>query len=267
MKRVKFTKTKIEELTHPTGTVPDKYFASNCSALCLFVHPKPSLKKSFYAHWAKVLINPDGTQKRTGRYKYICRFNERTVEAVMEEVKSKIKGWKKEKNQSSRKNTVATIVEAFIANGSKGYRVKTKGAKIKYKSLTTGDYIKKLETYVLLKTKKQELLSMLKDPFKYNGAGYVTGALKDISLDKITKRDIEVWHGRMESIPTAANRALAILSVVFEWDMKRAVHRLHPGDSNPCLRITKYQESKDKKYLELNKVLEIRNYCTNEQCS
>ena len=45
--------------------------------------------------------------------------------------------------------------------------------------------------------------------------------------------------------------------VVFEWDMKRAVNRLHPGESNPCLRITKYQESKDKKYLELNKVLEI----------
>ena len=29
---------------------------------------------------------------------------------------------------------------------------------------------------------------MLKDPFKYNGAGYVTGALKDIPLDKIGKK-------------------------------------------------------------------------------
>ena len=106
---------------------------------------------------------------------------------------------------------------------------------------------------------------MLSEPFQYNGTGYVTGALKDIPLDRLTKRDIEIWHTRMASIPTAANRALAILSTAFEWDMKRSIDRLYPGEHNPCLRISKYQETKDKKYLELNKVLEIRNYCMNEQ--
>ena len=106
---------------------------------------------------------------------------------------------------------------------------------------------------------------MLTDPFQYNGSGYVTGALKDVPLDSLKKRDIEIWHTRMESIPTTANRALAILSTAFEWDMKRSIDRLYPGEHNPCLRISKYQETKDKKYLELNKVLEIRNYCVNEQ--
>ena len=136
---------------------------------------------------------------------------------------------------------------------------------MKYKTLTSKDYINKLDTYVLLKTQKRELLSMLSDPFQYNGTGYVTGALKDIPLDRLTKGDIEIWHSRMASIPTTANRVLAILSTAFEWDMKRAVHRLYPGENNPCLRISKYQEAKDKKYLELNKVLEIRKYCMNEQ--
>ena len=122
-----------------------------------------------------------------------------------------------------------------------------------------------METYVQLKTEKPKLLSMLTDPFKYNGAGYVTGILKNIPLDKITKRDIEIWHARMEPISTTGNRALAILSIAFEWDMKRAVTRLYQGENNPCLRITKYQEGKDKRFLELNKVLEIRKYCINEQ--
>ena len=126
----------------------------------------------------------------------------------------------------------------------------TKGAKIKYKPITSKDYKNKLETYVLLKTKKQELLSMLSAPFQYNGTGYVTGALRDIPLDRLTKRDIEIWHSRMGSIPTTANRVLAILSTAFEWDMKRAVHRLYPGENNPCLRVSKYQETKDKKYLD-----------------
>ena len=69
----------------------------------------------------------------------------------------------------------------------------------------------------------------------------------------------------MEQIPTTANRALAALSVAFEWDMKRSVDRLYKGDNNPCLRVSKYQESKDKKHLVLNKVVEVRDYCLNEQ--
>ena len=265
MKRLKFTKTSLEKLPHPIGKRPVRYFATNCSHLCILVQPQPSLVKSYYAHWGKIILKPDGTQKRTGRYKFICRFGVKPLEAVMDEAKDKLKEWKKEKSQSSKAKTINTLVDEFIKSVSGSYRMKTKGHKVKYKKLTSDNYIKILETYVRLKTKKPALLSMLTDPFKYNGAGYVTGALKDIPLNKISKRDIEIWHARMEPISTTGNRALAILSIAFEWDMKRAVTRLYQGENNPCLRITKYQEGKDKRYLELNKVLEIENYCTNEQ--
>jgi hypothetical protein len=265
MKRLKFTKTSLEKLPHPIGKRPVRYFATNCSHLCILVQPQPSLVKSYYAHWGKIILKPDGTQKRTGRYKFICRFGVKPLEAVMDEAKDKLKEWKKEKSQSSKAKTVNTLVDEFIKSVSGSYRMKTKGHKVKYKKLTSDNYIKILETYVRLKTKKPALLSMLTDPFKYNGAGYVTGALKDIPLNKISKRDIEIWHARMEPISTTGNRALAILSIAFEWDMKRAVTRLYLGENNPCLRITKYQEGKDKRFLELNKVLEIKNYCINEQ--
>ena len=68
---------------------------------------------------------------------------------------------------------------------------------------------------------------MISDPFKYNGAGYVKELLKDIPLNRICKRDIEIFHTRMEQMPTTANRVLAALSVAFEWDMKRSVDRLY----------------------------------------
>lgn len=48
----------------------------------------------------------------------------------------------------------------------------------------------------------------------------------------------------MELIPTAANRALAALSVVFEWDSHRTTST-HKG-INPCLRVPKYEEKKIK---------------------
>ena len=231
-KRIKFTKTNIEKLEHPTGKKPDRHFATNCSALCVFVQPQPSLNKSYYGSFRKTTIGLDGKKNSSGRYKYICRVGDKPLEAVMTEVKDKLKEWKNEKSQSSKSKTVNTLVDEFKKNVATSFRVKTKGPKIKYKKITTDDYISKLETYVQLKTKKQELLSMLTDPFKYNGAGYVTGALKDISLKKLTKRDIEIWHTRMEPMHTTANRALAALSVAFEWDMKRSTARLYKGDSN-----------------------------------
>ena len=265
MKRLKVTKTNIEKLQHPEHSErEDRYFATNCSHLCIVVQPKPSLKKSYYAHWSKIIINPDGTQKRTGRYKYICRFNDKTVEAVMAELKVKIKDWKKERDQSSRKNTVATLVKEFIAGASAGYRIKKKGGKIKYKQKTTESYNSVLSAYVLVRTKDSDLRDRLTAPFKYDNE-YVTGALKDLPLNKVTKKDVEIWHNRLEATPTVANRALSYLSVVFEWDMRRSTNRLYKSDANPCSRISHYVEKKHKDYLKLPKVLEVRNYCIQEQ--
>mgnify|MGYP001495752309 FL=1 len=94
MKRLKFTKTSLEKLPHPIGKRPVRYFATNCSHLCILVQPQPSLVKSYYAHWGKIILKPDGTQKRTGRYKFICRFGVKPLEAVMDEAKDKLKEWK-----------------------------------------------------------------------------------------------------------------------------------------------------------------------------
>jgi len=68
----------------------------------------------------------------------------------------------------------------------------------------------------------------------------------------------------MESIPIAANRALAALSIVFEWDSKRATPA-YTG-FNPCLRIAKYQERKDKRHIDtIEKVLEVTKFLEQEQ--
>ncbi len=256
MKRIKFTKTNIEKLKHPTGNRPDKYFASNCPALAVVVQAEPSLVKSYYGSFGKIITLPDGKLKRTGRYKYICRVGDKPLEAVMNEVRLKLKDWKREKSQSSKSKTVADLVTAFIAGGAKGFRIKKKGGKLKYKKKTSEDYTSKLRIYILLKTINQNLIERLTYPI---GNLASAGSLKDIALNKLTHEDIEAFHNRLESTPTVANRVLACLSVAFSWDSKRGKDRLFDG-TNPCLRIEKFPEIKDKKFLEIEKVLEIRDY-------
>ena len=55
MKRIKFTKTNLEKIPHPTGKTPVRYFATNCSHLWIRVQPQPSLVKSYYAQWSKII--------------------------------------------------------------------------------------------------------------------------------------------------------------------------------------------------------------------
>ena len=70
MKHLKFTKTNLTQLPHPTGKTPDRIFAQNCSGLCVRIQPQPSLVKSYYASFSKYSIHPDGKQKRSGRYNF-----------------------------------------------------------------------------------------------------------------------------------------------------------------------------------------------------
>ena len=263
-KKIKFTPATIAKLKHPTGKHPDKWYDLTCEGLACIVQPQPSLTKSYYATWSTITYGKDGKQKRSGRYKYICRVGQRNYEDVKQEVNIKLPIWKAGNITSSSVKTVGSLVQEYINFGAGGFRVKSKGTKIKYKKITTKTYILLLSTYVLVKTNKDHIKTMLTAPYKQSDNSYYKKQLAELPLDKITKRDIEIWHSRMEIVPTAANRALAALSVVFEWDSKRIVPS-HKG-FNPCLRVAKYEEKKDKKYIDSTaKLLEVIKYATDQQ--
>jgi len=69
MKAIKFTKQNLDKIKHTDKL--RKIFSSDCSGLCMFVQPSPSLNKSFYAHWSVIRYRKDGKQKRQGRFKII----------------------------------------------------------------------------------------------------------------------------------------------------------------------------------------------------
>ena len=122
--RKKFTKKALEKIKHHEGTREKKYFATNCKSLCLFVYPKPSQQKSYYASQASKKMKEDGTHKYNGRFKYICDLHDKPLEEVMDAIKSKIKEWKKQISTTS-KDSIEALVKEFIEHGADGYRVKT----------------------------------------------------------------------------------------------------------------------------------------------
>ena len=265
-KTIKFTPAKLASLKHPIGKHPDKWYDSGCTGLSVFVMPQPSLTKVFYASWSVVTYGADGKQKRSGRYKKLDRVGgSKNLEAIKADVVNNLPIWKANNITTVNGKTVATLVDEYLKSGaSTGNRIKTKGTKLKYKTVTGKGYVGLLKAYVLVKTNKESTKQLLTAPFHLGNNTYYKKQLAELPLDKVTKADIEVWHNRMESIPTAANRALAALSVVFEWDSHRTTPT-HKG-INPCLRVPKYEEKKDKRWIDsTSKLFEIVKYCREQQ--
>ena len=58
------------------------------------------------------------------------------------------------------------LVRDYLTNGAGGYRVKSKGTKIRYKAKTTDNYKQLLKSYVLANTDNQKLKDRLLNPYK-----------------------------------------------------------------------------------------------------
>ena len=137
-RNIKFTKTSLENIKHTEQL--QKYYDKSCEGLACFIHPEPSLNKSYYAHWSTVTYDAAGKQKRSGRYKRICRVGQKPLDEVKAEVITKLKIWKAGNITTSKNKTVGTLVNEYINFGAGGFRVKNKSKKIKYKTVTTDSY-------------------------------------------------------------------------------------------------------------------------------
>jgi len=265
-KKIKFTAAKLATLKYPIGKHPDKWYDLGTEGLAVHVQPQPSLKISYYASWSTVTIGADGKQKRSGRSKFLGRVGgSENLEAIKIRVVNNLPIWKANNMTTFAAKTVGLLVKEYMRSGAAtGNRIKSKATKIKYKKVTTQGYMGLLDTYVLANTFKESTKQLLTAPFRLEDNTYYKKELAELPLDKVSKSDIEIWHNRMESIPTSANRALAALSIVFEWDSRKTTPSY--AGFNPCLRIAKYQEQKDKRHIDtIEKVLEVTKYLEEQQ--
>ena len=157
---IKFKKDNLERLKFSgKGRF---YYAENFEALAIYVGKD---EKTYYAHWSEPVIDKStGKIQRVGKKKRLDGFHV-PLDEIKEKVRRNLDDWKKQNRSIEGSLTMGGLGSAFIKHGSGGYRVKVKGAKIKYKKKTTFNNNLLLSTYLLLKTKKPEIISMMTDPF------------------------------------------------------------------------------------------------------
>tara|TARA_B100000959_G_scaffold13803_1_gene13640 strand:+ start:220 stop:1119 length:900 start_codon:yes stop_codon:yes gene_type:complete len=257
-KTIPFKKAILEKLNPADG---EWRYAKGIEYLCIRVFEN---NKTYYASWSTPVIGEDGRLRYIGKKKKLGGFH-----IPLEEIKAKLRTTIDDLKKTSRTEaeglTVGGLVSTFIKHGIDGERVRSRGKRLNYKSTTSQGYRQVLTRYVLLKGKKSiELKKKMEEPVRYQN-DYYTGALKDVPLDEVSRKHIEIFMTRLTDKRAAANHALAALSVAFEFDMQKAKDGLFKGNNNPCIRVAKYPPKYDKKYLKVEQVLEIRNYIINNQ--
>jgi integrase len=75
--------------------------------------------------------------------------------------------------------------------------------------------------------------------YRYVLDDHILPDLGPLAVDAVTRDDVEALHLRMRTTPTTANRALAVLSKMFNL---AEAWRLRPLQSNPCYRLERYPE-------------------------
>ena len=257
-KTIVFKKAILDKLSHEDG---EWRYAKNIEYLCIRVFEN---KKTYYASWSIPVLGEDGRIRSIGKKKKLGGFHI-PLEEIKVKLRTTIDELKKTSQTESDGLTVGGLVSAFIKHGIHGKRVISICKRLNYKAKTAKEYKQLLNRYILLKGAKSiELKKQMEEPVRYQG-NYYTGALKDVPLDAVSRKHIEIFMTRLAATPAAANHALAALSVAFEFDLQKAKDALFKGNNNPCIRVAKYPINYDKKYLHVEKVLEIRNYIVNNQ--
>jgi integrase len=83
---------------------------------------------------------------------------------------------------------------------------------------------------------------------------YVRGKFGSLPAEKLTSAKVAELHVRLQDLPSAANRAVAVIQSMFSFAQKRGYVS---GTSNPADRIEKYRETCRERYLTVEELLRL----------
>ena len=178
------------------------YFARDNQGLCIAVN---RYSKTYYAHWSISVAGENGRLKSDGKKKMLGGFN-----IPLEEIKRKLRvnldKWKEAAREtgSTKETTVGDLARAFLADGMRGLRIRTRGERINYKPKSREGYISSLKSALLCEgvISGVEYTELFKKRIRYNGT-FIEGALKDVALSKVTRKDLDIFMHRMQDKPVA----------------------------------------------------------------
>lgn len=198
-------------------------------------------------------------QDKKIKLKKIFRFIEDAQTNTVEEARLKVLEYQKAKRdgkpiKEENTKTVHYLAKKFLSEALEGYRVSYLIGKsklmVKYEDKTKREIKNYINSYVLLKTKDQELKDKLTRPLTQININF-----KDKLVEKLERSDIEDLMSKLSDSPYSANRLKAWLSTMFEWGIYKKLFT-----KNPTMGVGKNIENKVKDFLEGGDVKRVYNY-------
>ena len=213
------------------GTAPDKRFDLNCEGLCLFLYK--SGKKVFYAfksvemfnHKTKKLMR-NNLYRKMFVYQDVQGFKYRDAKDKLKEALEKITNPIRAKGKKLFKE----LAMEFYKEGMEGAR--TKGfADHNYKTSTIRRYRQYLDSYVFLKhTNKETIKKLTKQMVVRNRVS--SKPIGDYRVDEIEQWHLEVFKKRLDHIPSTAQNAVGMVSIVYKWAIENNIFKgKNPADN------------------------------------
>jgi hypothetical protein len=84
--------------------------------------------------------------------------------------------------------------------------------------------------------------------------GVIIPAFGPKRLPDVTRQDVAQWHHTSRAIPIAANRTLALLSVLFTFAERIG---LRPDGSNPCRHVERFSEQRRERFLSTEELARL----------
>jgi len=203
---------------------PDKRYDANCEGLALFIYPSGS--KVFYAYkWVEMYNHKKGKMEKNVQYKRMFRYQDiqgykyRDAKDKLKEALDKIKNPVRIKD----KKTLRELCMEFYKEGMKGAR--TKGfSQFNYKPSTIRRYQQYLDSYIFLKHTDKETIKKLTKQLIFRNR-ISTKPVGDYLVEEIQQWHLEVLRKRLEHIPSSAENAVGMISIVYKWAIENNIYK------------------------------------------
>ena len=217
-------KNKLEYQGKGKSNQPDKRYDENCEGLSLFIYPSGA--KVFYAfklvdiyNHKKGKLQKNCVYKKMFRYQDVQGYKYRDakdkLKAALDQLKNPVK--------IKAKKMFKELATEFYKEGLKG--VRTKGfSQFKYKPSSVSRYKQYLDSYIFLKHKDKETIKKLTKQLLFRNR-ISTKPIGNYLVEEIEQWHLEVLRERLKHIPSSAENAVGMISIVYTWAIENNIYK------------------------------------------
>ena len=211
------------------GKAPDKRFDENSEGLCIFIWPSQAIV--FYAYkWVEMYNRKKGKLEKNCKYKRMFRYQD--IQGYKyRDAKDKLKEALDDLNSPIAKNDsellFKDLAKRFIKEGMEEARLDNPD--LSYKAGTKIRYEQHIRSILLLKNKDKYRFKDLTKTITYKNKTS-NKPIGDYLCSEITLWHVEVLRERLKHVPTTADDAAQMVSIIFKWAIANNILK----GENPC---------------------------------